>query len=319
MKSIFMKYIKTFENFSNENNDIFNQYPIDLRNRLPWKGLLSENDKFSKFFFYSDSESDDEAREKISKVSGFYDKSSDDKQKIFSEMKLLSLKEHWSKMWISIEDIIKENNVSFFTHVSLSPNLSTSSIKNSMNPESSDRAETLEDKEKGDRNIKNKWGFYLSTYDENEKTDWDTIHYMIRASDDINSIFVYSVNIKPGSKFLRVDYFDFKMINQMDENSMNLVKSLGLSGVYSERPYGEDKLKPEFDEKGNFKTEVDEKGNERYVGKYYKQSSLEICIVNVDCIQSIKKDDELKKKSIQQMSKEDKYSTGAHSGNKLIQ
>jgi hypothetical protein len=30
-------------------------------------------------------------------------------------------------------------------------------------------------------------------------------------------------------------------------------------------------------------------------------------------------DDELKKKSIQQMSKEDKYSTGAHSGNKLIQ
>ena len=67
MKSIFMKYIKTFENFSNENNDIFNQYPTDLRNRLPWKGFLSENDKFSKFFFYSDSESSDEARERAPK------------------------------------------------------------------------------------------------------------------------------------------------------------------------------------------------------------------------------------------------------------
>jgi hypothetical protein len=222
-------------------------------------------------------------------------------------------------MWISIEDIIKENNVSFFTHVSLNSNLSTSSIKNSMNPMSSDRAETLEDKSKGrENNIKNKWGFYLSTYDENEKTDWDTIHYMTRASEDINSIFVYSINIKPGSKFLRADYFDFKMINQMDQDSMNLVKSLGLSGVYSERPYGEDKLEPEFDESGNFKKEYVD-GQERYVGKYYKQSSLEICVVNIDCIQSIKKDDDLKKKSIQQMSKEPKYSTGSFSGNKLIQ
>jgi hypothetical protein len=318
MEKIFMRHIKTFENFSNENNDIFNQYPTDLRDSLSWKGLLSENDKFSKFFFYSDSDSVDEVREKIFKVSGFEDKGSDDKQKIFSEMKLLSLKEHWSKMWISIEDIIKENNVSLFTHVSLSPNLSTSSIKNSMNPISSNRAETLEDKEKGDKNIKNKWGFYISTYDENEKTDWDTLSYMARASEDINSIFVYSINIKPGSKFLRADYFDFKMISEMDEDSMNLVKNLGLSGVYSERPYGEDKLEPEFDEKGEPKTEYDEKGNVRFVGKYYKHSSLEICVVDIDCIQSIKKDDNLKKKSIQQMSKEPKYSTGAHSGNKLI-
>ena len=63
------------------------------------------------------------------------------------EKKSFYLKEYWSKMWISIEDIIKENNVSFFTHVSLNPNLSPSSIKNSMNPVSSDRAETLEDKD----------------------------------------------------------------------------------------------------------------------------------------------------------------------------
>jgi hypothetical protein len=275
----FIKF-KTFENFSLDN--IFNQDPFDIKYSLPWKGQLSENDKFIDFFTKGN-------------------------------------KEDWSKICISIENIIKENNVSFFTHVSLNDNLSTSSIKNAMNPKSSDRAETLEDKIKGrDRNINDKWGFYLSTYDEDEKTDWDTLHYMARASEDINSIFVYSINIKPGSKFLRSDYFDFKMISEMDEDSMNLVKSLGLSGVYSERPYGEDKLEPEFDEEGNLKMEFDEKGF-RYVGKYYKHSSLEICVVDIDCIQSIKKDDELKKKCIQQMSKEPKYSTGAHSGNKILQ
>jgi hypothetical protein len=184
-----------------------------------------------------------------------------------------------------------------------------------MNPMSSDRAETLEDKSKGDANIKNNWGFYLSTYDEDEKTDWDTIHYMARASEDIDSIFVYSINIKPGSKFLRADYFDFKMISEMDQDSMNLVKSLDLSGVYSERPYGEDKLEPELDDQGNVKYKPD---SWEVIGKKYKQSSLEICVVDIDCIGSIKKDDQLKEKSIQQMSKEPKYSTGEFSTNKLI-
>ncbi len=311
-----MIYIKTFENFSIDKDDLFNQSPDDVRNQLNWKGLLSENDKFREFF--SHYKMDDFFRENFLKIKDIDNKTDDERNKLWIEKKSSYLKEYWSKMWISIEDIMKENNVSFFTHVSLNPNLSTSSLKNSMNPMSSDRAETLEDKEKGDKNIKNKWGFYLSTYDENEKTDWDTIHYMARASEDINSIFVYSVNIKPGSKFLRADFFDFKMINQMDEDSMNLVKSLGLSGVYSERPYGEDKLEPELDDKGNFKKEYID-GQERYVGKYYKQSSLEICVVNIDCVQSIKKDDELKKKCIQQMSKETKYSTGSFSGNKLIQ
>ena len=304
--------IKKFENFSIDKNNIFNQYPSVLRygNQLPWKGLLSENDKFNKFFKFSEEDAIEVTREVFYKIKDNDNKTEEEKKRIFDEKKSLSLEEHWSKMWISIEDIIKENNVSFFTHVSLSPNLNPSYIKNSMNPKSSDRAETLEDKEKGrDKNIKNKWGFYLSTYDENEKTEWDTIHYMIRSSEDINSIYVYSINIKPESKFLRADYFDFKMISEMDQDSMNLVNSLGLSGVYSERPYGEDRTEYEFDEEGNVKWTG---------GKKYKISSLEICVVNIDCIQSIKKDDDLKKKSIQQMSKEIKYSTGEHTGNKLI-
>lgn len=301
-----MIYIKTFESFSIDRNNIFNQYPLDVRNQLPWKGLLSENDKFVDFFL---SDIDDVARENFFKIKDIDNKTNEEKNKLWIEKKSFYLKEHWSKMWISIEDIIKENNASFFTHVSLDPNLSISSIKNSMNPKSSNRAETLEDKSKGDANIKNKWGFYLSTYDENEKTEWDTIHYMTRASEDIDSIFVYSINIKPGSKFLRADYFDFKMISEMDEDSMNLVKSLGLSGVYSERPYGEDRTEYEFDEEGNVKWTG---------GKKYKISSLEICVVNIDCIQSIKKDDQLKKKSIEQMSKEPKYSSGQFSNNKLI-
>ena len=307
-----MIYIKTFENFSIDKNNIFNQYPFTLRygNQLSWKGLLSENDKFNKFFKFSEEDALEVTREVFFKIKDIDNKTEEEKKRIFDEKKSLSLEEHWSKMWISIEDIIKENNVSFFTHVSLNSNLSTSSIKNSMNPMSSDRAETLEDKSKGDANIKNKWGFYLSTYDEKEKTEWDTIHYMTRSSEDINSIFVYSINIKPGSKFLRADYFDFKMISEMDQDSMNLIKSLGLSGVYSERPYGEDKTEYEFDEEGNVKWTG---------GKKYKISSLEICVVNIDCIGSIKKDDDLKKKSIQQMSKEPKYSTGIYSGNKLIQ
>ncbi len=308
----FIKF-KTFENFSLVDN-IFNQVPSDVKHSLSWKGFLSQNDKFSKFFSHS---IEDDARKEFFKIKDIDNKTEEEKNKLWIEKKSLSLKEHWSKMWISIEDIIKENNVHFFTHVSLNPNLSTSSIKNAMNPKSSDRAETLEDKEKGrDRNIKDKWGFYLSTYDEDEKTDWDTLHYMARASEDINSIFVYSINIKPGSKFLRADYFDFKMISEMDEDSMNLVKSLGLSGVYSERPYGEDKLEPELDDQGNVKYKP---GSWELIGKKYKQSSLEICVVDIDCIQSIKKDDELKKKSIQQMSKEPKYSTGQYSVNKLIQ
>ena len=45
---------------------------------------------------------------------------------------------------------------------------------------------------------------------------------------------------------------------------------------------------------------------------------IEICVVDIDCIVSIKKDDQLKEKSIQQMSKEPKYSTGEFSANKLI-
>jgi hypothetical protein len=308
-----MIYIKTFESFSIDKNNIFNQSPIDVKNQLPWKGILSENDKFVEFF--KNSSIDDVTRENFLKIKDIDNKTDEEKNKLWIEKKSFYLKEHWSKMWISIEDIIKENNVSFFTHVSLNLNLSTGSIKNSMNPMSSDRAETLEDKSKGDANIKNKWGFYLSTYDEDEKTDWDTIHYMTRASEDIDSIFVYSINIKPGSKFLRADYFDFKMISEMDQDSMNLVKSLGLSGVYSERPYGEDKLEPELDEQGNVKYKPD---SWEVIGKKYKQSSLEICVVDIDCIGSIKKDDELKEKSIQQMSKEPKYSTGEFSTNKLI-
>jgi len=308
-----MIYIKTFESFSIDRNNIFNQSPIDVKNQLPWKGLLSENDKFREFF--RNSNIDDVARENFLKIKDIDNKTDEERNKLWIEKKSSYLKEYWSKMWISIEDIIKENNVSFFTHVSLNPNLSPSSIKKSMNPMSSDRAETLEDKEKGDKNIKNKWGFYLSTYDENEKTDWDTIHYMARASQDINSIFVYSVNIKPGSKFLRADFFDFKMINQMDEDSMNLVKSLGLSGVYSERPYGEDKF--DFSDLSEEELQTIDYTNLTKVKKY-KHSSLEICVVDIDCIQSIKKDDQLKKKCIQQMSKEIKYSTGKFSDNKLI-
>ena len=309
-----MIYIKTFESFSIDKNNIFNQSPTDVRNQLPWKGLLSENGKFVEFF--KNSSIDDVARENFLKIKDIDNKTDEERNKLWIEKKSFYLKEHWSKMWISIEDIIKENNVSFFTHVSLNPNLNTGSIKNSMNPMSSDRAETLEDKVKGrDRNIKNKWGFYLSTYDEDEKTDWDTIHYMARASEDIDSIFVYSINIKPGSKFLRADYFDFKMVSEMDQDSMNLVKSLGLSGVYSERPYGEDKLEPELDDQGNVKYKP---GSWEVIGKKYKQSSLEICVVDIDCIEYIKKDDELKEKSIQQMSKEPKYSTGEFSTNKLI-
>ncbi len=309
-----MIYIKTFEGFSIDRNNIFNQSPIDVRNQLPWKGVLSENDKFVDFF--RNSNIDDVARENFLKIKDIDNKTEEERNKLWIEKKSFYLKEYWSKMWISIEDIIKENNVSFFTHVSLNPNLSPSSIKGSMNPMSPDRAETLEDKSKGrENNIKNKWGFYLSTYDENEKTDWDTIHYMARASEDIDSIFVYSVNIKPGSKFLRADYFDFKMISEMDQDSMNLIRSLGLSGVYSERPYGEDKLEPELDDQGNVKYKP---GSWEIIGKKYKHSSLEICVVDIDCIQSIKKDDQLKKKCIQQMSKETKYSTGEFSDNKLI-
>lgn len=299
-----LKFIKTFENFSIK-NEIFDLYPSDIKNKLPWKGLLSENDKFSDFFTNSESLILATSRKMFSEIKDIDNKTEEEKNKLWIEKKSLCINEYWSKMWISIEDIIKENNVELFTHVSLNPNLTISSIKNSMNPKSSYRAETLEDKEKGDRNIKNKWGFYLSTYDENETTQWDTIHYMARASEDINSIFVYSVNIKPGSKFLRADFFDFKMINQMDENSMNLVESLGLSGVYSERPYGEDRI--DFSEEELQTMDFTK-------GKKYKISSLEMCVVNIDCIQSIKKDDELKKKCIEQMSKEKLYTTGDRGG-----
>lgn len=297
-----MKWIKTYENFSSDRNDIFGYWPVEAKERIPWKGILSQNAKFD-YFFRINLQNDIEeiAREKIWATPDFDNKSSDEKQKIFNELKSSLLKEHWSKMWISIEDIIKENNVQFFTHVSLNPNLNISSIKNAMDPASSDRAETLEDREKGDRNIKNKWGFYISAYDEDEKTDWDTISYMVRASEDIDSIFVYSIGIKPGSRFLRADFFDYKMISEMDEDSLNLVKSLGLCGVYSERPYGEDRAEYEIDKEGNI--DFNRKS-------YYKISSLEICIVDADCMRSIKKDDDLKRKCIEQISKEVKYKSG---------
>jgi len=306
-----LKFIKTFENFSIK-NEIFDLYPSDIKRKLPWKGLLSENDKFSDFFTESEDLILATSRKMFYEIKDIDNKTEEEKNKLWIEKNSLCINEYWSKMWISIEDIIKENHVELFTHVSLNPDLTISSIKNSMNPKSSDRAETLEDKEKGrDRNIKNKWGFYLSTYDENEKTEWDTIHYMARASEDISSIFIYSVNIKPGSKFLRADFFDFKMINQMDEDSMNLVKSLGLSGVYSERTYGEDKF--DFSDLPEEELQTIDYTNLTKVKKY-KISSLEMCVVNIDCIQTIKKDDELKKKCIEQISKEEKYTTGDRGG-----
>jgi len=127
-----MIYIKTFENFSIDKDDLFNQSPGDVRNQLNWKGLLSENDKFSEFF--SDYKMNDFFRENFLKIKDIDNKTDEERNKLWIEKKSSYLKEYWSKMWISIEDIIKENDVSFFTHVSLNPNLSSSSIKNSMNP-----------------------------------------------------------------------------------------------------------------------------------------------------------------------------------------
>ena len=61
-----MIYIKTFESFSIDKNNIFNQSPIDVKNQLPWKGILSENDKFVEFF--KNSSIDDVARENFLKI-----------------------------------------------------------------------------------------------------------------------------------------------------------------------------------------------------------------------------------------------------------
>jgi hypothetical protein len=62
----YMIYIKTFESFSIDKNNIFNQSPIDVKNQLPWKGILSENDKFVEFF--KNSSIDDVARENFLKI-----------------------------------------------------------------------------------------------------------------------------------------------------------------------------------------------------------------------------------------------------------
>ena len=103
---------------------------------------------------------------------------------------------------------------------------------------------------------------------------------------------------------------------------IKLIQPFGL-GISS--PDGLIALKNKVDPAGDVIQDIDDQGNVKYkpnswevIGKKYKQSSLEICVVDIDCIGSIKKDDQLKEKSIQQMSKEPKYSTGEFSTNKLI-
>ena len=191
---------------------------------------------------------------------------------------------------ISLDKIISDNNLNsnnivYFTHVSLNQNLTIDDIKNQINPQSE-----LRDKLPGTAfdKIKDKWGFYVSIYDEDPKTEYDAFHYISRATemrngksnlgidfDKLHKACIYQLTLKPDSLFIDCENLEFRMVNEISKDVYDSIIEWGFDGVYDKTPYED------------------------------SNSVLEISICNVDSIEKIVKRNDLKLNIIKEILKND--------------
>lgn len=190
---------------------------------------------------------------------------------------------------ISLDKIISDNNLNsnnivYFTHVSLNQNLTIEDIKNQINPQSE-----LRDKLPGVEfdKIKDKWGFYVSIYDEDPKTEYDAFHYISRATemdngrkagidfDKLHKACIYQLTLKPNSLFIDCENLEFNMVNEISKDVYDSIIEWGFDGVYDKTPYED------------------------------SNSVLEISICNVDSIEKIVKRNDLKLNIIKEILKND--------------
>jgi hypothetical protein len=169
------------------------------------------------------------------------------------------------KLQISTSEIIKENDLTdndiYFTHSSKLKDLTLDTVKFEYDVEiRGNRDETTPE---------NAYGFYLTDWKKEKKQDYDAAAYMFRAQQSAgflgyDRINLYVIDLKKDAKFLRSLEAGFSQTNQSTKEFADYCISIGLSGYYDPIPY-------------------------------FDNSALEVVVINKDCIQDFKKDDESKK------------------------
>jgi hypothetical protein len=177
------------------------------------------------------------------------------------------------KLQITTSQIIKENNLTdkdiFFTHSSKIKDLTLDKVKFEYDVEiRGNRDETTPE---------NAYGFYMTSWKNGERRDYDAASYMYRSKESAgffgyDNIHLYVIDLKNDAKFLKSIEANFSQTNQSIKEFADYCKSIGLSGYYHPRPYGDN-------------------------------SSLEIVIVDKNCVQNFNKNDESKEIILKSMKK----------------
>jgi len=175
------------------------------------------------------------------------------------------------KIQISTSEIIKENDLTdkdiYFTHSSKLKDLTLDKVKFEYDVEiRGDRDETTPE---------NAYGFYITDWKSGKKQDYDAAAYMRRAKDSAgyfgyDRINLYVIDLKDDAKFLRSIEASFPQTNQSIKEFADYCISIGISGYYHPRPYGDG-------------------------------SALEIVIIDKSCVRNLKKDDESKEIIVKSM------------------
>jgi hypothetical protein len=177
------------------------------------------------------------------------------------------------KLKITTSQIIEENSLTdkdiYFTHSSKIKDLNLDKVKFEYDIEiRGNRDETTPE---------NAYGFYMTCWKNEERKDYDAASYMYRSKQSAgffgyDNIHLYVIKLKKDAKFLKSIEASFSQTNQSIEEFAEYCKSIGLSGYYHPRPYGDN-------------------------------SAFEVVVIDKDCIQNFKKDDESKEIVIKSMKK----------------
>tara|TARA_X000000368_G_scaffold399426_1_gene370380 strand:- start:473 stop:2140 length:1668 start_codon:yes stop_codon:yes gene_type:complete len=151
--------------------------------------------------------------------------------------------DYYNKISISVEKIIKDNklnqdNIVYFTHSGFNPNLTIDNLN--MEPDNKKRGTT------GWDTPEDRYGFYLTIYDEIDETEFDAEHYYRRSKvirnssskDKFDEPIVYKIDLDPNTKLLDSTDIDFSQTNSSTKEFGEYIKSLGFKGFYNPHPYG---------------------------------------------------------------------------------
>ena len=187
---------------------------------------------------------------------------------------VLNKNDFLKKLQITTSEIIKENNLTnddiYFTHSSkMKEDLTIDKIKFEYDVDIRG--------ERDDSTPQHAYGFYITGWKNGERKDYDTAHYMTRSKESAgflgyDKISLYVIKLKNDSKFLKSIDANFSQTNQSTKEFAEYCISIGLSGYYHPRPYG-------------------------------TESALEVVLIDKQCIESFKKDDEVKKRVLGSIKK----------------